>query len=106
MTTVTIGREGCEWVFEARGHAGESSVCTACSTIAQMLYGALLRAGVPTEIAQGDGVYCIRAKATDKEHAAQWLFFEAMTGFEMLAGTYPQNVRIQHDQNFSAVGEI
>ena len=96
MTTVRIEETQKQITIHLKGHAeydgtGRDIVCASCSVLIQSLVNALCVMGIRNKWQQGDG----EVKLTF-EKAAGWkgAYTVAVTGYRMLADSYPKNVKM------------
>lgn len=107
MTTITVGRHGGCDTIEILGHAnagpfGKDLVCAGLSALACAMVTSLQREEaegsletLSTHIEPGILSVAVRAKPARRARV-RGILDVCLTGFSMLAGTYPQNVRYTH----------
>ena len=100
MITIRIARAGRKVTAEIKGHAnaaarGEDVICAGVSTLVLTLACALHRkgaAGFSCRLNEGDARI-----EFEKNRASKPILFTVLRGFEFLADSYPQYIRLQDE---------
>ena len=103
MTRVKLWQDEWSAGMRVEGHAGYDStgrdiVCAACSVLVQALASSLANVGLKQTRRQESGSFWYEISKTGKEELvtyAMGAYGMAVTGLEMLAAAYPQNVAIE-----------
>lgn len=94
MTTIKVAKEGMRTVVSIEGHTqfaktGKDIVCAATSMLSYTLANNLLaECGAKVDVADGAMVIDV------KGFKARRIIKTMLTGYEMLAKSYPKNVRV------------
>lgn len=103
MTHVTIQTEKNETRISMVGHSGYGEgggdiVCAACSVLIQAMVNTMCALDVPVNWRQKPGEIHVAFENGNMQHRhvkAKGAYLTWKTGIEMLAGSYPENVKIE-----------
>lgn len=103
MTNVTITKGRERTAISMVGHSGYGNgggdiVCAACSVLIQSMVNAMCSLDVSVEWRQSPGEIHVEFENGSRRHKhvkAHGAYLMCKTGLEMLAGSYPDNVKME-----------